>query len=145
MSSQSPLDHELEVLQELAKLETLPVEKLSDGLRLSPVHAGGYSVTIRRVMGCSTSSFVVECGPGPWSQAFDTEDEALDLLFACLTADARMTVFRRGTTQVGWQLELAGGEEGSWKPLSVVRRTWVPFWRPETSEHLVNPFLRPPN
>lgn len=151
-----PLPQQAAVLQELAVIETLPIIELDHGLRAEPKHPDGFPVEILHLPTPSPSSFSnastnpsfqpfqVRCGHGPWTLGFSNEDEALDLFFACLTVDTRLTVIRRGTTEVAWTIELLQSH-GQWQPLHTVRRFFQPFWFPATTVHLSNPFLRSPD
>ncbi len=141
------LTQQAEVLRELSVIETLPVEDQEDGIRVTPVHADGFVVGVHRLAGdpAPARPFRVQCGPGPWECFFPTEDEALDLFFTCLTEGARMTVSKRGGTEVAWELELRSAPHtDTWVTLATCRRWLVAFWHPLTRQHLSNPFLRPP-
>jgi hypothetical protein len=138
------LQQQEDVLAELAKITTLRVHSLPDGIRVEPGHRDGFVVIVRRLAGDSPFPYRVECPPGPWHHDLETEDEALDLLFACLSTDTRLAIDSRGAAAVAWRLEILQST-GTWVPLAPRTRILAPFWRPKTTKILSNPCLKPPS
>ena len=76
-----------------------------------------------------------------WHEAFEGEEEALNVFAFGLSDECRLKEYRRGKFAYRWTVEYLD-DEGQWREESTTGLLLFPFWKKSTVRYLQNNLLR---